>query len=109
MRGLWLWLWAPRPDAQVQEVPYWRVPQVRQMSDFLSDTPIIPRAYCPTCEPDADPVAQVLDMRYCHLHDPRREGDMDRTVDQSQYLSGGSEAGGAENAAFCAFIHRGRK
>jgi hypothetical protein len=77
------------------------------LSDHLPDSPVITRVYCPGCEPSADPIKEALELRYCDSHTPKRDGaDDDRVVAQT-YLSGSAEAGGEENAAWCARIHRG--
>lgn len=78
------------------------------MSDYLPDTPVVGRAYCPGCEPDADPSREVLDTRWCEKHAPTREGKDDDVIRSSAYLSGSAEAGGVENATWCDVVH-GRK
>lgn len=79
------------------------------MSDHIEETPMVARFYCPTCEPDADPMAQMLETMYCHLHYPVRSGVDDDAVRTEAYLSGSSEAGGKENQTFCDFIHRKKR
>jgi len=79
------------------------------MSDYLPDTPLMGRWYCPGCEPEADPIAEILDVRYCDGHAPNREGAEDGQVTEQGYMSGSAEAGGDENRAACDMIHRPRK
>lgn len=74
------------------------------MSDFLNDTPMVGRVVCPTCEPEADPLTEVLDTRYCHRHEPARHGDADAEVTQG-WISGTAESG-EDNAKWCDAIHR---
>ncbi len=74
--------------------------------DYLPDSPVVSRAYCPGCEPEADPTAEVLDVRYCERHAPERDGRDDDAVRSQQYLSGSAEAGGEENRLWCDFVHR---
>ncbi len=77
------------------------------MTDYLADTPILGRSYCPQCEPDADPLSEILDTRYCENHTPARDGSADELVISQAYMSGSSEAGGCDNTRWCDYIHRG--
>ena len=43
------------------------------LTDFLPDTAYVARAYCPGCEPDADPSLDILDVRWCESHSPARD------------------------------------
>ncbi len=76
------------------------------MSDFVPDTPVIGRTYCPACEPEADPLSEILETRYCALHGVAIEGSEDSGVVALAYMSGSQEAGGHDNARWCEFIHR---
>jgi hypothetical protein len=78
------------------------------MPGNIPDSPVVGRSYCPSCEPNADPTLEVLDVRWCEMHIPSREGPDDSRVVSEAYLSGGTEAGGEENRRWCEFIHRGR-
>ena len=73
---------------------------------YLDDTPNVARSYCPECEPDADPIKEVLDVRYCGMHGPTTAGLDDSGVRSQDYLSGSAESGGEANRAMCDFIHR---
>lgn len=75
------------------------------MSEFLSDTPMVGRHVCPGCEPDLDVMAEVVDLRYCHHHEPVRAGDADTEVTQG-WISGTQDAGGEDNRAWCDLLHR---
>lgn len=75
------------------------------MSDHLTDSAPVARAYCPGCEPDADPIREILDVRWCELHTPAREGAEDATVNADGFLSGSAEAGGDANRRWCELIH----
>ena len=79
------------------------------MSDWLPDTPCLGRYYCPGCEPEADPTREILDVRHCERHNPVRDGADDEIVVAAAYLSGSAEAGGEDNARFCAMIHGGAR
>lgn len=75
----------------------------------LPDSPVVGRAYCPGCEPTADPDQEILDVRWCDTHAPPRDGADDQTLASPSYLSGSAEAGGEHNTAMCALIHRARR
>lgn len=75
------------------------------MTDFLTDTPVVARSYCPGCEPEADPVAEILDVRWCDAHTPARDGSDDAIVASDAYLSGSAEAGGDVNRRWCELLH----
>ena len=76
------------------------------MSEYLPDSPAVARAWCPGCEPLADPIAQILDLRYCDQHLPHRDGSADESVTSDNYLSGSAEAGGDANRLWCELLHR---
>lgn len=78
------------------------------MTDWTQDTPIISRLYCPGCEPEADPIKDILDIFWCETHMPSREGALDRVVTPAGYISGSGECGGDDNRKVCDFIHRGK-
>jgi len=73
--------------------------------DYLPDTPCVARAYCPGCEPDADPSLEILDVRWCESHFPTRNGTEDEVVTATAYLSGNAEAGGDDNRRWCDVLH----
>lgn len=77
------------------------------LSDTLNDTDYVARNYCPGCQPDKDPTQELLNVTWCSTHAPGLEGSEDKRATTSGYLSGSAEAGGPENAAWCARIHRG--
>ena len=76
------------------------------MTELPSAIPPVARGYCPGCEPDADPIREVLDVRWCESHVPVRDGLDDAAVRADAYLSGGSEAGGDGNRRWCELLHR---
>lgn len=72
----------------------------------LPDSPREGRDWCPTCESDADPLAEILVTVYCWRHPgPDAVGTHDAFVNAT-YLSGSAEAGGEENRRWCDAIHR---
>lgn len=78
------------------------------MTDYTMDTPNMARIYCPGCEPEADPIREILDVRWCPNHNDNAypRGSEDERVQALAYLSGASEAGGSDNRLWCAAIHR---
>ena len=76
------------------------------MTEFRSDSPVLARLYCPGCEPDADPFAEILDVHWCEAHLPSREGTDDGTVAAAIVVSGSAEAGGEGNRRWCELFHR---
>lgn len=69
---------------------------------------MVARVYCPGCEPEADPLTEILDTVWCTEHYPDRSGAADHVISASNYLSGSSEAGGEENRAWCNAVHTRR-
>jgi hypothetical protein len=80
--------------------PWWPA-----LSDIPAETPRIARAYCPACEPDADTLLEILEVQWCALHMPLREGVDDARVMSDAMLTGSAEAGGDENRRWCDVIH----
>ena len=76
------------------------------MADHIPDSPVLGRSYCPGCEPEADPISEILDIRWCDEHSPLRDGLDDGAVLAGSYVSGSSEAGGDDNRRWCAVVHR---
>lgn len=76
------------------------------MTDFIAERARLARAYCPGCEPDADPLRDILDVRWCELHTPPRGGTADGSVTSDAFMSGSAEAGGETNRRWCELLHR---
>lgn len=76
------------------------------MTEFRSESTVLARLYCPGCEPDADPFAEILDVHWCDAHVPPRDGSDDGTVATTIVVSGSAEAGGEGNRRWCEFFHR---
>ena len=69
-----------------------------------------PRSWCPGCEPNVDPLEEILDTIYCGAHgDTRDTGLDDQLITRDGYLAGSAEAGGEGNRLWCAFFSRKRK
>ncbi len=79
------------------------------MTEYLADSPVVARAWCPGCDPLADPTLEILDLRYCDAHTPPRAGAADTTVASEGWVSGSSEAGGEANRRWCQLLHRDRR
>ena len=75
------------------------------VSDMPAETPRIARAFCPACEPDADTLLEILEVQWCNVHMPMREGVDDARVMSDAMLTGSAEAGGDENRRWCDIIH----
>ena len=72
------------------------------MSDDLTDTPRLGRRCCPTCEPGADPMREILDIVYCDDHQPDRHG-----LDDPEAPYGYSvQDGGVNGRVWCDLLHR---
>ena len=78
------------------------------MSDYLPDTPILVRLYCPGCQPEADPTSEILDVNWCDAHRPAWRGVEDAVADPlaaGLNVSTGGESGGDDNRRWCAMFH----
>jgi hypothetical protein len=76
------------------------------VTEYTRDSPAVARPYCPSCEPDADPSREILDVHWCVAHAPAWSGADDGLVTTSTMLSGSSEAGGEDNRRWCEILHR---
>lgn len=76
------------------------------MTDFLPEKPSVARPYCPGCEPNADVLREILDVRWCETHVPARDGFDDCLLTEQSTAYGGVEAGGEDNRRWCEAIHR---
>jgi hypothetical protein len=75
------------------------------VTEFIADATCVARAYCPGCEPGADPTREILDVRWCDGHAPARDGSDDAVVTSEAFLSGSAEAGGEANRRWCELFH----
>ena len=61
--------------------------------------------YCPRCEPNRDNLKEILEVRYCFIHQPQMFGSADnQTPPVDAGWSTPMEAGGEENRKWCDFI-----
>lgn len=76
------------------------------MSDYIAPTAVVTRYYCPRCEPDADPIREALEIRYCsEPHMPGWSGTQDALVGAPGFISAEADAGGESNRRWCEFFH----
>jgi len=81
--------------------------EVLHVTDFpAAEKPPPVRAYCPGCEPHADPLSEILDVRWCDAHVPVRAGADDALATARGTTYSNAEAGGEDNRRWCALIHR---
>lgn len=71
-----------------------------QMAGPMSDTPT---AWCPTCAPDSDEVAEFLFVEFCSPHRPSIAGLDDSRTGLGLQRDG--EMTGEELRAACAVVH----
>lgn len=82
------------------------------MTDYVVHaTAYLARPYCPTCEAEIQHEAnEILETRYCGIHQPSTEGVADAAVTYSDsYPAGSTEAGGSDNRRWCDLLHRGKR
>jgi len=77
------------------------------MSSELVDTPNRASSYCPGCDPERDPLREILTVCWCDEHRPTCEGaeDTKASVDRIAWSSAG-EANAETNRPWCAWVHR---
>lgn len=71
----------------------------------MDETPNVARCYCPECEPNADPLKEILDVMWCEAHRPGTRGSEDVFVVSDTYVSGTGECG-EDNQKWNDLIHR---
>jgi hypothetical protein len=76
------------------------------VTDFADEKPAVVRPYCPGCEPHADVLFEILDVCWCEVHVPARDGPDDSLVTSCGTTFGSAEAGGEDNRRWCEAIHR---
>jgi hypothetical protein len=77
------------------------------MGSALADTPNLASSYCPGCDPERDPVREILTVCWCDEHRPTCEGAEDaRASVGSTVLSSAGEADAETNRPGCAWVHR---
>lgn len=74
------------------------------MVQELPDTTSQAIIYCPGCQPDRDPIAEILDTRWCEVHNPPRGGPDDEKTGVAARLTV-AEAWGDNNRRWCEIVH----
>ena len=65
------------------------------------------QSYCPTCQPDLDPLTGIWIVCYCADHSPSVSGSADRLTGSSHIpLLGSVDSDGETNRVWCDLIHR---
>ena len=73
----------------------------------LTDTPNLASSYCPRCEPERDPVREILTVCWCDEHRPTCEGADDaRAIVGGGVLASTGEVNAATNRPWCELVHR---
>jgi hypothetical protein len=67
------------------------------------------RRYCPGCQPQADPVRELLVLRWCEAHAPTLDGPDDTAVRSTGEPGGRDEAAGCDNRRWCDLFHERRQ
>ena len=81
------------------------------MSELIADTPDLSRLWCPSCQPERDPLSEILRVDYCGTYVPDRTGSEDKAALATMESCGPTATpreGGDEGAAWCSLIHGGR-
>lgn len=79
------------------------------MTDYPPDTPNLATPWCPTCQPDKDITREILEVRFCAIHEPNRSGPDDVGLGEPPYLSGNQEIDPETNRAYGELFHRGHR
>ena len=65
------------------------------------------RPYCPGCRPNADPIHELLVLRWCGTHAPTLNGPDDTAVVSNQAPVWSDEVAGWDNRRWCELFHGG--
>lgn len=81
------------------------------MTDELPETSPVGRGYCPGCEPDADPITEVLNLAPCYQH--QREAptglDDEQVPPSTEPVLGVGDADGKDCRHFAELLRRARR
>lgn len=71
------------------------------------DTVSLASTYCPSCDPNRDPLREILTVHWCDEHRPPSDGADDRrTTLGRRGLSAMSDAEADTNRLWCDLLHR---
>jgi hypothetical protein len=63
------------------------------------------RPYCPACQPHADPIRELLVLRWCEAHAPTLNGPDDTAVGSTGEPDGRDEVAECDNRRWCELFH----
>jgi hypothetical protein len=63
------------------------------------------RRYCPGCQPQADPIREILVQHWCEAHAPTLNGADDTAVGSTGEPGGRDESAGCDNRRWCELFH----
>jgi hypothetical protein len=73
----------------------------------LAETPNLASAYCPSCDPERDPIRELLTVRWCDAHEPKYQGlDDEKATVGTGVLDSGGQAQAETNRQWCQLVHR---
>jgi hypothetical protein len=73
----------------------------------IAETPSLASPYCPGCEPNRDPLREILAVQWCVRHQPSFGGPDDARATLSRaVLSSLGEAEAESNRGWCDLVHR---
>lgn len=73
----------------------------------INETPSLASPYCPGCDPNRDPLREILAVQWCVHHQPSfASPDDERTTLGPSSLSSLSEAEAESNRVWCELMHR---
>ena len=71
---------------------------------YSGDMPRV-RPYCPACQPHADPIRELLVLRWCEAHAPTLNGPDDTAVGSTGEPDGRDEMAECDNRRWCELFH----
>ena len=73
----------------------------------LTDTLNLASSYCPRCDPERDPIREILTVLWCDAHHPTCEGADDERVARGLGITPAyAEATAETNRPWCELVHR---
>jgi hypothetical protein len=67
------------------------------------------RPYCPGCRPNADPLRELLVLRWCEAHAPTLNGPDDTAVRSNGEPDGRNDLAESDNRRWCELFHGGAR
>lgn len=73
----------------------------------LVETPNLASSYCPRCDPERDPLREILIVAWCDAHQPACEGADDERAGVGRVTLGSAgDASADTNRPWCELLHR---